>query len=79
MELVFRRLRLVCCAYESLKYLDLDTWQFFFAKTDRQTRKPIALPLLRMHTRGVIIAYTELFLEILHTGIYQDWRRGGGL
>ena len=46
---VFRRFRQIHCAYESLRYLDLEMWR---RQTDDR-QKPIALPLA--HARGVIM------------------------
>ena len=51
MKQVFQRFRLIRCAYESLRCLDLEMWRFLC----RQTDKLIALPLLRMHAHRVII------------------------
>ncbi len=54
MKPVFRQIQLICCVYESLRYLDLEIWRFFYPQTDRQTdRQPIALSLVvHMHTWG---------------------------
>jgi hypothetical protein len=54
---VFRWFRLIRCAYESLRCLgprSRDLAIFMLTTDDNQTRKPIALPLLRMRARGVM-------------------------
>ncbi len=42
---VFRQIRLIHCAYEFLRCLDLGIWRFLYPQIDGQTDKPIALPL----------------------------------
>ena len=52
MKQVFPRFRLIRYAYESLRCLYVEIWRFWWGW--QTTDKPIASPLLRMRTRGVI-------------------------
>ena len=61
----FRQIRLICCAYQSFRCLDLDMPIFVFTTT-RHNRLPLA------HARGVIILQLKLVLLYCTHWKYTD-------